>query len=144
MHNSNPHHQLSTLSDLICYFRCIYWFVFRAKSPWKWKSLRNKLWKGWSLARYHHFTRIACAKKWRGLRQKMDALRVQTGQSLRKYIRVSDENSSVTKGFHFFWTYLNSIVFLCSKCPIQSHIIDLQPFLTSIVIFRAFTDYFEL
>jgi hypothetical protein len=34
---------------------------------------------------YHYFTRIECAKKFRGLRQKLDALRVQTGQSLSKY-----------------------------------------------------------
>ena len=33
MHNSKPRHQLSTLSDIICYFLCIYKFVFRAKSP---------------------------------------------------------------------------------------------------------------
>ena len=63
MNNSNPHHQLSTLSDIICYFPCIYWFVFRAKSPWKWKAVQNELWKGWHLALYHHFTCIACAKK---------------------------------------------------------------------------------
>ena len=43
----------------------------------------------------------ACAKKLRGLRQKLDALRVQNGQSLSKY-QGSYENSSVTKGFHFF------------------------------------------
>ena len=46
------------------------------------------------------------------------------------------------QGISFFWTYLNSIFFLCSKCTFQSHIINLQPFLTSFVIFRAFTDYF--
>ena len=63
MHNSNPRHQLSTLSDIICYFRCIYWFVLRAKWPLNWKALQNELWKGWNLARYHHFTRITCAKK---------------------------------------------------------------------------------
>ena len=34
---------------------------------------------------YHHFTHIVCAKEQRGLRQKLDALRVQTGQSLSKY-----------------------------------------------------------
>ena len=74
----------------------------------------------------------------------MDALRVQNGQSLSKYMRVSYGNLSVTKGFHFFKTCLNSIVFLCSKCTIQSHIINFQPFLTSFVIFHAFTYYFEL
>ena len=46
------------------------------------------------------------------------------------------------KGISFFWTYLNSIVFLCSKWTIESHIINLQPFLTTFVIFHAFTDYF--
>ena len=51
----------------------------------KLKSTTNELWKGWKLARYHHFTHIACAKKLRGLSQKLDALRVQNGQSLSKY-----------------------------------------------------------
>src|SRR5213083_2084164 len=37
------------------------------------------------LAWYHHFTHIACAKKLRGLRQKLDALRVQNEQSLSNY-----------------------------------------------------------
>ena len=34
--------------------------------------------------------------------------------------------------------------FVCWKCTIKSHIIIFQPFLTSFVIFHAFTDYFEL
>ena len=108
----------------------------------KLKSISNELWKGWKLAWYHHFTHIACARKYRGLRQKLDALRVQNKQSLSKYegfIR----KFVCYKGISFL-TYLNSIVFLCSKCTIQSHIINLQLFLTSFVIFRAFTDYFEL
>ena len=63
MHHSKPHHQFSTLSDIICYFSFIYWFVLRAKWLWNWKALQNKLWKGWNLAWYHHFTHIACAKK---------------------------------------------------------------------------------
>ena len=105
----------------------------------KLKSTTNGLWKGWKLAWYHHFTHIACAKKSRGLRQKLDALRVQNGQSLSKY-----------QGFiwklirdFIFWTYFNSILFPCSKCTTQSHIINFQPFLISFVIFHAFTDYFE-
>ena len=46
----------------------------------KLKSISNELWKGWKLAWYHHFIHIACARKLRGLRQKLDALRVQNGQ----------------------------------------------------------------
>jgi hypothetical protein len=67
----------------------------------------------------------------------------KTGNLFRS-IRVLNENSSVTKGFHFFWTYLHSKLFVCSKCTIQSHIINFQPFLISFVIFHAFTDFFEL
>ena len=51
----------------------------------KLKSTTNKPWKGWKLAWYHHFTHIACPKKLKGLRQKLDALRVQNGPSLSKY-----------------------------------------------------------
>ena len=51
----------------------------------KMKSTTNELWKCWNLAWYHHFTHIECGKNLRGLRQKMDALRVQNGQSLSKY-----------------------------------------------------------
>ena len=50
------------------------------------KSTTNDLRKSWKLTRYHHFTHIACARKLRGLRQKQDALRVQNGHSLSKYL----------------------------------------------------------
>ena len=36
----------------------------------KLKSTKNQLWKGLKLAWYHNFTRIACSKKLKGLRQK--------------------------------------------------------------------------
>src|SRR3954466_10998179 len=49
------------------------------------ESTTTKLRKGSNLARYHHLTHITCVQKLRGLRQKLDALRVQTGQSLSKY-----------------------------------------------------------
>ena len=84
MHHSKPHHQFSNLSDLICYFSCIYKFFFSYKTL-KLKSISNELWKGWKLAWYHHFIHIVYARKLRGLRQKLDALCVQNGQSLSKY-----------------------------------------------------------
>ena len=107
------------------------------------KSTANELWNGWNLAWYLHFTHIACAKKLRELRQKLDALRVQNGQSLSKY-QGFGRKLICYKGISFFWTYLNSRLFVCSKCTIQSHIINFQPFLTSFPIFHAFTDFFEL
>ena len=77
----------------------------------------------------------------RWLRQKMDALRVQNGQSLSKYQGFRRKLISY-KGISFFWTYLNSRLFLCSKCTIQSNIINFLPFLTSFAIFHAFNDWF--
>ncbi len=107
------------------------------------KSTTNEFSKGWKLAWFHHYTHIACVKKLRGLRQKLDALRVQNGQSLSKY-QDFIRKLVCYKGISFFKPYLNSWLFVCSKCTIQSHIINFQPFLTSFVIFHAFTDYFEL
>ena len=109
----------------------------------KLKSISNELWKGWKLAWYHHFIHIACARKLRGLRQKLDALRVKNRQSLSKY-QDFIRKLLCYKGISFFKTYLNSWLFVCSKCTIQSHIIIFQSFLPSFVIFHAFTNYFEL
>ena len=47
------------------------------------------------------------------------------------------------QGDFFFWTYLNSRLFVCSKCTIQSHIINFQHFLTSFAIFQSFTNLFK-
>ena len=109
----------------------------------KLKSTTNELWKGWKLAWYQPFTHIACAKKLRGLRQKLDALREQNGQSLSKY-QGFGRKLICYKGISFFWTYFNSRLFVRSTCTIQSHIINFQPFLTSFGIFHALTDFFEL
>ena len=72
----------------------------------KLKNPTNELWKGWKLAWYHHFTHITCAKSWEGY-GKNCMLFVYKMDNLFRSIRVSDENSSVTKEFHYFeliWT----------------------------------------
>src|SRR3954471_18783987 len=51
----------------------------------KLESTTNELRKGLNLAWYHHLSHITCVQNLRGLRQKLDALRVQTGPSLSKY-----------------------------------------------------------
>src|SRR3954469_1280233 len=48
------------------------------------ESTTTELRKVRNLERYHHLTHIACVQKLRGLRQKLDALHVQTGPSLSK------------------------------------------------------------
>ena len=107
----------------------------------KLKSIWNELWKGSKLAWYHHFTHMC---------EKVERVTAKTGSTSCTKRTISFE----VLGFHMetrllqrdfiFWTYLNSWLFLCSKCTIQSHIINFQPFLTSFVIFHAFTNYFEL
>ena len=85
--------------------------IFLSKWPWNWKAIQIPIKKGWEFAWYHHFTHIACAKNLRGLRRKLDALRVQIDNLFRS-IRVSDENSSVSKAFHFF-KLISTPDFLC-------------------------------
>ena len=103
----------------------------------KLRNTSNELWKGWNLAWYHHFTHIARAKKLRRLRQNLDALRVQSGQSLSKY-QGFGRKLICYKRISIFLIYFNSKLFVCSKCTIQSHILKFQPFLTSFAIFHAF------
>ena len=109
----------------------------------KLKSTTNELWKGRNFAWYHNFSHIACGKMLRGLRQKLDALRVQVGQSLSKYHGFLRKHIYHKRDF-IFLTYLNSRLFVCPKCTIQGHIINFQHFLSSFGIFHAFTDFFEL
>ena len=91
--------------EVICYMGTSF-FIFHAVTDCfelndpELKSPTNELWKGWKLPSYHHLTHIACAKEKRGLRQKLDALRVQNDNLFRCF-RVSYINSSVTKGIPF-------------------------------------------
>ena len=131
MHHSKPQKQFSTLSDFIWSFSGIHSY-FWAKWPWKLTSTTNDLWKGWNLAWCHHFTHIACAKKLRGLRQKLDALRVQNGQSLSKY-QGSDENSSVTKGFHYFRLIWSRDSLCVQNAPFKATSAIFNPFRHSLI-----------
>ena len=81
-----------------------------------------------------------CAKVTR-LRQKLDALRVQTGPSLSKY-KGFRRKLICNKDISFFWAYFNSRLFLHPTCNIQSQILKIQPFLTTFAIFHAFNDLF--
>src|SRR3954469_18703398 len=105
------------------------------------ESTTVELRKGCNLAWYHHLTHITCVQKLRGLRQKLDALRVQTGPSLSKYEGFR-RKLICFKGISFFLTYFNSRHFLNPTCNIQSHILKFQPFLISFAIFHAYNDLF--
>ena len=58
-------------------------------------------------------------------------------------MRLSNENSSVTKAFHFS-NLISTQEFFHSICTIQSHILKFHPFLTSLAIFMHLMIYFEL
>src|ERR1041385_3802560 len=100
------------------------------------ESATTELRKGCNLEWCHHLTHITCVQKLRGLRRKLDALRVQTGPSLSKYEGFRRKLMSY-KGISFFSTYLNSILFVHSICSTQSHILKFQPFLTSFAIYSC-------
>src|SRR3954468_9119032 len=104
--------------------------------------MTNELEIGSNLSWYHNLTHIACVKKrddyaknWMHFVYKLDHLFQIT--------RVSDENSSVTKTFHFSKLISTQDFFLHPKCNIQSHILKFQPFLTSFDILHAFNDLFS-
>ena len=105
-------------------------------------STTNELRRGWNLAWYHHFTHIACAKKKRGLRQKLDALRVQTGQSLS--IRVSDETSSFTKALHFCKLITTPDIFCIQYAQFKATSPTLNPFWHHLLFFMHLLICFEL
>src|SRR3954453_7018126 len=107
----------------------------------KLESTTTELRKGRNLAWYHHLTHVTCVQKLRGLRQKLDALHVQTGPSLSKY-KDFTRKLICYKDISFFQDYFNSRLFLHPTCNIQSHILKFQPFLTSFAIFHAFKDLF--
>ena len=73
---------------------------------------------------------------------KLDAPRVQTGQSLSEYQGFGRELICYT-GTLFFLTYYNSRLFQRSVRTIQSDVINFQHFLTSFAIFQSFTDLFR-
>ena len=83
MYHSKPHNKIWILSDFICYFSCIYWFILcqitlKMESIYKWTQKRLKLGMVSSFDPYN-----MCAKVER-ITAKLDALRVQTGPSLSK------------------------------------------------------------
>src|SRR3954467_14925158 len=107
----------------------------------KLESATTELRKGRNMAWYHHLTHITCVQKFRGLRQKLDALREQTGPSLSK-CHGFRRKLICYKGISFLRTFLNSRLFVHSICTIKSHILKFEPFLTSFAIFHAFNVYF--
>ena len=85
MHHSKRRHQFSTLSNIICYFQS-FTDLFRQlngheiENHYKMNSDNVETWHGIIISPTWHVK-----KSIEGYRQKLDALRVQTGKSLLEY-----------------------------------------------------------
>ena len=115
---------------------------FWAIRPWNWKKHYKWTLKRLKVGMVSSFHPHSMCKK-------VERLKAKTGCTSCTKQTISFEVS----GFHtetcllqqsLFWTYLNPRIFLCWKCTIRSHIINFQPFLTSFVIFHAFTGFFSI
>ena len=109
----------------------------------KLENTSTELRKGWNLAWYHHLTHKTCVHKLRGLRQnwmhfmyKLDHL----FQSTRDW----DENSSVSKGFHFS-TLISTQDFFCIQyAHYKATYHNFNPFWLHLLFFMHSMIYFEL
>ena len=101
----------------------------------KLKSISNELWKGWKLAWYHHFTHIARAKKLRGLRQKLDALRVQNEKFLSKYQGFGWELICYTGTSMFFNLIWTPLFFCVQNAPFKATLSTYNPFWLHLLFF---------
>ena len=116
--------------------------LFSPKWPWNWKGLQLELRKGWNLAWYHHLTHITCVQKLRGLRQKLDAIRVQTGPSLSKY-KGFRRKLSVTKTFHFL-SLFQLKTFFASNATFKTTYWNFNPLWLHLLFLLHLMIYFQL
>src|SRR3954470_19839776 len=96
--------------------------TFKLESP------KTELRKCWNLAWYHHLTHITCVQKLRGLRKKLDALRVQTGPSRSKYEGFRRKLIGF-KGISFFKTYLTQDFFCMQHSKPHTKISTISDFI---------------
>src|ERR1041384_3908809 len=88
-------------------------------------------------------TQITCVQKLRGFRQKLDALRVQTGPSLLKYEGFR-RKPICFKGISFFETYFNSRLFFASNMQHSKPHTKISTLYDFICHFSCIYIYFEL
>ena len=118
MHHSKRCHQFSTLSNIICYFQS-FPDLFREQNDreienhYKMNSEKVETWHGIIISPTWHVkkSREGYGKNWTHFVYKLG--------NLCRSIRVSDENSSVTRALHFLNLY-ELQTFLCSYATLKS------------------------
>ena len=128
MQHSKPRHQLSTLSDIICYFSCMLLICFELNGPeienlYKWTLKMLKL---GMVSSFHPHS----------LCKKVERVMAKTGCTSCTNWTISFEVSGfrtkthlLHRQFKILKTYYNSGRFFHSACSIQNHVINCQPFL---------------
>ena len=111
--------------------------MFWAKWPWNWKALQMNSEKvetshGIIISPTLHVLKIreGYEKNWMHFVYKLD--------NLFRSIRVSDENTPITKGFQFFEHILTQYFFCIQYAPFKATSSLFNHFLTSFAIFHAF------
>ena len=115
--------------------------LFSARWHYNCKALQHELRKGWNLAWYHLLNHITYVQNLRGLRQKLDLLRVQTGPSLSKY---KGFGRSVTKTFHFSKLVSTQDFFSIQHATFKATYWNFNPFWLHLIFFMHLMIYFQL
>ena len=118
--------------------------IFLAKWPYNLKALQPELKKGWNLALYHDLTHITCVRKLRGLRQKLDALRVQTGPSLSKYKGFHTKTHLLQRHFIFLSLFHFKTFFCIQHATFKATYWNFNPFWLNLVFFMHLMIYYQL
>ena len=95
----------------------------------------NELWTGWKLAWYHHFTHIACARKYRGLRQKLDSLRCTKWTISFEVSGFHTETRLLQRDFNFFELIRTPLFFYVQNAPFKATSSIYNPFWLHLLFF---------
>ena len=120
MHHSKPHHRFSTLSDFICYFSCIYWF-FWAIRHWNWKKHYKWTLKRLKVGMVSSFEPHSMCKKVERRTAKTGCTSCTKRTIWFEVSRFHTETRLLQRDF-IFLNLFELLVFVCSKCTIQSQI----------------------
>src|ERR1043165_6165886 len=108
------------------------------KLEWPTIELRKCLNMAW----YLHLTHIECVQKLRGLRQKLEVLRVQTGPSLSKYEGFRRKTHLLQRHF-IFLSLFQLKTFLASNMQHSKPHTEISTLSDFFCYFHAFNDLFS-
>ena len=109
----------------------------------KLESTTTELRKLWNLAWYHHLIHITCVKIWEDYGKNMKHF-VYKLDHLIQSTRVSNENSSITKTFHFSKLIATQYFFWVQYAPFKATYQNFNPCWLHLLIYMHLMIYFDL